>query len=270
MHEDGAPSSLRPTRPGSFSTGTRPSTTSATGLRGFTVIQAVVLERNGPVPPLRARPLHDNDPTRPNDVPSMSPYSRPIAALGLTIGMLRPGATNGTRRCRPRSSRWRMPTMVAGWASGTASPIIWILGGDRPVESATQREIIARWLGLKEGDGGTHLASFHPMGGRTSAEDWHAEGGSTSTSSVGPRATRQLSPDRGRPQAPRQAVYGRRAGLRGPPVLVRPQCYLDDYDVRKGLYWALFSAPSAYTYGCQYLANVAGGSRAGNIHRRLW
>ena len=51
--------------------------------------------------------------------------------------------------------------------SATASkPIIWILGGDRPIENDTHREIIrAMARGLRKGDGGAHLITFHPTGG---------------------------------------------------------------------------------------------------------
>ena len=43
--------------------------------------------------------------------------------------------------------------------------IVWILGGDRPIENDTHREIIRRMaLGLHKGDGGTHLHTFHPTG----------------------------------------------------------------------------------------------------------
>src|SRR6185437_5136227 len=56
--------------------------------------------------------------------------------------------------------------------------VIWILGGDRPIENDAQKEIIrAMALGLRRGDGGAHLITFHPSGGSGSAqwlqnEDW--------------------------------------------------------------------------------------------------
>ncbi|MDR3252349.1 MAG: glycoside hydrolase family 140 protein, partial [Tannerella sp.] len=54
--------------------------------------------------------------------------------------------------------------------------IIWILGGDRSVDNDRQREIIkALAKGLREGDEGAHLISFHPSGGRGSAEWFHEE-----------------------------------------------------------------------------------------------
>jgi Protein of unknown function (DUF4038) len=54
--------------------------------------------------------------------------------------------------------------------------IIWILGGDRPVETDTQREVLSSMArGLKKGDGSTHLITFHPGGGHSSAEYFHDE-----------------------------------------------------------------------------------------------
>jgi hypothetical protein len=53
-------------------------------------------------------------------------------------------------------------------------PIIWILGGDRPVENDTHREIIrAMARGLRQGDGGGHLQTFHPPGGNGSSTWFH-------------------------------------------------------------------------------------------------
>ena len=44
-------------------------------------------------------------------------------------------------------------------------PIIWILGGDQNVVTAEERAIIdALAAGLRAGDGGAHLITFHPRG----------------------------------------------------------------------------------------------------------
>jgi len=55
-------------------------------------------------------------------------------------------------------------------------PILWILGGDWPVENDTHRAIWrALAAGLHAGDGGAHLMTYHPSGGRSSAEFVHNE-----------------------------------------------------------------------------------------------
>ena len=52
--------------------------------------------------------------------------------------------------------------------------IIWILGGDRPVDSAAHIDIMrAMARGLRKGDGGAHLRTFHPTGGNGSATWFH-------------------------------------------------------------------------------------------------
>ena len=53
-------------------------------------------------------------------------------------------------------------------------PVIWILGGDWPGEGL---EPIFRALarGLAEGDGGTHLMTYHPRGGGASSTWFHKD-----------------------------------------------------------------------------------------------
>jgi len=54
--------------------------------------------------------------------------------------------------------------------------IIWILGGDRNVENDVHAEIIrAMARGLKKGDNGRHLMTFHPRGGGTSSQYFHTD-----------------------------------------------------------------------------------------------
>ncbi len=45
------------------------------------------------------------------------------------------------------------------------APVIWILGGDENINNEEERAIIeAMAAGLKAGDGGRHLITFHPRG----------------------------------------------------------------------------------------------------------
>ncbi|MFC1975274.1 glycoside hydrolase family 140 protein [Chloroflexota bacterium] len=139
--------------------------------KGFTVIQTVAIaEIDGLSVPnaYDSLPLIDNNPSHPND-----PYFEHIdfivdyaGKLGLHIGFL--------------------PTWGKYWKTGDANiftpdkaraygqflgqryrtqPIIWILGGDQNVVTTEERSIIdALAGGLKEGDGGEHLITFHPRG----------------------------------------------------------------------------------------------------------
>ncbi len=230
----------------------------------FTVIQAVVLaERDGlnDPNPYGHLPLYDHDPTRPNEAyfKHVDYIVERAAALGLVIGMLPTWGDKwnlkwgvGPEIFTPDNARHYGRWLGRRYAK---YPIIWILGGDRPVETATHLSIIREMaLGLKEGDGGTHLASFHPSGGHTSAEVWHAEAwldfnmiqsGHTRNQDT----YRVVAADYARlPVKP--CMDAEPAYEDHPSSFDLDNGYLDDYDVRKGLYWALFSGAFGHTYGC--------------------
>ncbi len=151
----------------------------------FTVIQAVVLaEYEGLTVPnaYGHLPLLDNDPTRPNEAyfEHVDAIVAQAEALGLTIGMLPTWGDKWNKKwgVGPEIFTPANALTYGRWlgARYAEAPIIWILGGDRPVESDLHREVVrAMAQGLDEGDGGAHLMSFHPNGGRTSSEWWQNE-----------------------------------------------------------------------------------------------
>jgi hypothetical protein len=230
----------------------------------FTVIQAVVLaEREGlTVPnPYGHLPLRENDPTQPNE-----PYFQHVddivgraAALGMFIGML---PTWGDKWNRGRGAGPEVFTPENARTYGTwlgqryaEAPIIWILGGDRDVENDRHRAIIrAMAAGLREGDGGAHLASFHPRGGHSSAEYWHEDAwldfNMLQSGHVRNRDNyHRVAADCARlPVKP--CMDAEPAYEDHPSSFNLDDGYLDDYDVRKGLYWALFAGACGHTYGC--------------------
>ena len=132
--------------------------------KGFTVIQAVVLaEIDGlHTPNMQGDvPLLEDDPTRPNEA-----YFRHVdavveraAALGLYIGMLPTWGDKWNRKWgvgpeifTPENARSFGAFIGRRYAE---QPIIWILGGDRPIENESHRAIVrAMAEGLREGDGG--------------------------------------------------------------------------------------------------------------------
>jgi hypothetical protein len=154
--------------------------------KGFSVIQAVAIsEFDGLTVPnaYGELPLLDGDPTRPNDA-----YFRHVdfvvaaaAALRLVIGLL---------------PTWGDKVGPVAWGSGPEvftpenatvygeflgrryrdSPVIWILGGDRnPTEPRHVEIWRAMAAGMKRGDGGRHLMTYHPRGRSTSASFVHDE-----------------------------------------------------------------------------------------------
>jgi hypothetical protein len=155
--------------------------------KGFTVIQAVILaELNGLVEPnpYGQVPLLNRDPATPNE-----DYFKHVdwivgraEELGLRIGMLPTWGSHWHTRSdsggEPGPATFNVNNArVFGRYLGHRfkdKPIIWILGGDRMVENASQQAVIrAIAHGLKEGDLGSHLITFHPPGGRGSSEWFH-------------------------------------------------------------------------------------------------
>ena len=232
----------------------------------FTVIQAVILaehefEKPGPSGSL---PLQENDPTRPNEAyfAHVDWIVRRANQLGLVVGLLPTwgdkwnlGTGQGPEIFTPENAYFY------GHFLGTRyreADIIWILGGDRPVETEEHRAIIrATASGLAEGDGGTHLKLFHPPGGRSAsdyfAQDAWLDGDMLQSGHVG------IVPNYERITRDYEAVPTR-------PVLDGEPCYEDhpvmtpqwtptdewfgSHAVRRAAYWAVFAGAHGHTYGC--------------------
>jgi hypothetical protein len=180
--------------------------------KGFTVIQAVAIAEvdghNGPNP-YGHLPLIDLDPDRPavqegpnNDYWDHVDYIVNKAnSLGLYIGFLPTWGRywhDNVKDGKPLFTVQNAET-YGEWLGRRYRDkgLIWILGGDRNIENEEHKEVIrAMARGLRQGDGGAHLRTFHPRGGRGSAQDFHEETGSTSicartgTTRSSPKATR--------------------------------------------------------------------------------
>ncbi|MEI7846219.1 MAG: glycoside hydrolase family 140 protein [Chloroflexota bacterium] len=233
--------------------------------KGFTVIQAVVLaEIDGlHVPNMNGdTPLIDDDPTRPNEAyfAHVDAVVKIAASLGLQIGML---PTWGDKW----NQKWGVGPVVFTPENAHAygvfvgqryaqMPIIWIVGGDRPIESDEQRLIVrAMAEGLREGDGGQHLISMHTWGPHSTSEyvhdetwlDYHTcQSGHARNSDNYRFIAEDYSLDPVRP------CMDAEPGYEDMPENLRnlDGGYLDDWDARKALYWALFAGAHGHTYGC--------------------
>jgi hypothetical protein len=158
------------------------------GAKGFTVIQAVLVWGYGTgfedkVPLANAngdRPWLDGNPATPNDA-----YFNHVDHLvefanrqGLVLAML---PTWGNYVNEVKVLNGNNARAYGRWLGNryrNAPNIIWINGGDR---IPTGFEEVYRELahGLREGDGGAHLITYHPCGGRSSSQffcedDWLA------------------------------------------------------------------------------------------------
>ena len=134
--------------------------------------------------------------------------------------------------------------------------LIWILGGDRGVDDDEQKEIIrAMARGLRTGDGGAHLMTFHPPGGNGSATWFHDDG----WLDFNMRQNGHFAEFTGRYENTRKD-YDRtpiKPVLDGEPIYEDHPVSFDAKklghsiasDVRRPLYWNLFSGAFGHTYG---------------------
>ena len=228
--------------------------------RRFTVIQAVVLAEHGGLDVPNANgdlPLMGKDPARPVEA-----YFRHVDAvvgraeeLGLVIGMLPTWGSwwhDGEGIFTPESARSFGEFLGRRYKD---RPIVWILGGDRPVEDDRQEAIVrAMAAGLRAGDGGRHLMTFHPPGGRTSAQwfhgdDWLAFDMTQSGHGYDHPNHDRIAADFAR--RPAKPCLDGEPGYEDHPAEFNPKNgYLDAYDARKAAYWALFAGACGHTYGC--------------------
>jgi hypothetical protein len=236
--------------------------------QGFTVIQAVALaELDGLNTPnaYGHRPLVDNDPTRPDvkDGPANDYWDhvdfvvQTANSLGLTMALLPTWGDKWNAGDNPPVLNPANAEVYGEWLGRryADSAVVWVLGGDREVTSeqhyATLRAL-AR--GLKRGDGGRHLMTFHPRGGHGSSEYFHNEDWldfnmrqnghvDTCDSYLNTHADYDLQPPK--PVLDGEPLY------EDHPLWFRPdeRGHSVAADVRRALYWDLFGGACGHTYG---------------------
>jgi hypothetical protein len=231
----------------------------------FTVVQAVALaEFDGLNAPnaYGERPLDGNDPTKPNEAyfAHVDWIVRRANALGLYVGLLPTWGDKWNRK-------WGVGPEIFTPAGAAAygewlgrryrdAGIVWIVGGDRPIETENHREIVAAMArGLRKGDGGSHLITFHPTGGQSSAQYFHGEDWldfNMRQNGHGVEFTGRYDQTRADyDRAPIKPV------LDGEPIYEDHPVSFDAKklghsiaaDVRRPLYWDLFSGAFGHTYG---------------------
>jgi len=262
----------------------------------FTVIQAVVTFWGGLDRPnaYGETVFVGGDPTRPNEA-----YFRHVdyvvdkaESLGLYIGMVpiwskeyvqqdRSMLENPSFGTSIRSAiRAEKPSVVDKSSAYTYGrflgrryrdkPIIWILGGDW-FASGTEEIWRAMAAGIAEGDGGTHLKTYHPKSPRSSSQWFHNDAwldfnmlqtGHTSLN----RNYDLVAADYDR--IPVKPVVDGEGGYEGIADAMAPPNKIEPYDVRRIAYCGVFAGAAGYTYGANGLFGAASratgrGPRAG-------
>jgi len=234
--------------------------------KGFTVIQAVALaEIDGLNTPNAEgeKPLISNDPTQPNEkyFAHVDWVIKKAEEKGIFIGLLPSWGDKWNRKWgggpeifTPENAK--IYGKFLGNRYKKSPNIIWILGGDRPVDSLVHGQIIREMAsGIKEGDGGTHLISFHPTGGNGSAQYFHNEkwldfnmrqnGHSLSYTERYYMTANDYNLTPAKPVIDAEPIY------EDHPINFNPDQngHSVAADVRRPLYWDLFSGACGHTYG---------------------
>jgi hypothetical protein len=239
--------------------------------KGFTVIQAVAIaEVDGHLAPnsYEHLPLVDLDPTRPavkdgpnNDYWDHVDYIVDKAnSLGLTIGFLPTWGRYWHDKVKDGKPIFTVQNaeIYGRWLGKRYADkgIIWILGGDRPIDSNEQKEVIrAMARGLRQGDGGAHLCTFHPPGGNGSSTWFHND----DWLDFNMRQNGHVAEFTGRydktladyQRTPVKPVIDGEPIYEDHPVSFNPKNLGHSIaaDVRRPLYWDLFSGACGHTYG---------------------
>lgn len=235
--------------------------------KGFTVIQAVVLaERDGldEPNPYGALPLKNKDPQKPNEAyfQHVDYIVRQAENLGLIIGMLptwgKYWSFNNPKQVIFTEENAHTYGKFLGERYKNNS-IIWILGGDHNIHTEKERKIIeAMALGLRTGDDGRHLITFHPRGPGLSSDYLHdaewldfnmfqsSHGGHDHDNGLFAEHDYALNPPKptldGEPRYETLPVGFYFVGT-------NPQDRFDDYDCRQAAYWSLLAGACGHTYG---------------------
>ncbi len=239
--------------------------------KGFNVIQMVVLDtRFGPNRD-GEHAFHDHDVTRPNEkfFEHLDYVVERCAGLGMYVGMfLNWGYVVTGLVLGGRETVEPLVTMDNAHSFGKflgerygEKPVIWVVGGDD--EPWGKEEVFAEQVrGIKDGDGGRGLVTYHPHGSPERAfdpnihsstwfhdADWLDFNMIQSGHKFGSRNYEMIAHDWN--QAPPKPVLDAEPSYENMPHnLSDGEHRMDDSDLRLGAYWALFAGACGHVYGC--------------------
>jgi hypothetical protein len=237
--------------------------------QGFTVIQTVILAEHGGLTapsPAGHLPLQGMDPTKPNEAyfAHLDWLLDEAESLGLYIALLPTWGDkwNKLHGTGPEIFTPENAAVYGEWLGRRYAKrsLIWVVGGDRLIDHEGHAAIIrAMAQGLRKGDAGRNLITFHPSGdpekGRSSARHFHAESwldfnmrqnghhADFNDAYAGTRTDYDRTPPKpvldAEPLYEAHPIYPLHK-LRGHSIAA---------DVRRPLYWNLFTGACGHTYG---------------------
>jgi hypothetical protein len=233
--------------------------------KGFSVIQAVALpELRGLEEPnaYGHLPLIDKDPSKPNEAyfAHVDHVISRANELGMVVGLL----PSWGRYWREGDALIFTPEKAEAFGLFLGKryrdrDLIWVLGGDSNVRTPKERAIIdALARGLRKGDEGKHLITFHPRGpGLSSVQlrdakwlDFYMNQSSHAAKNL----DTGLYVEHDRALTPRRPVIDGEPRYEGIPVGFYnqghdPRIRFDDDDARQAAWWALLAGAAGHTYG---------------------
>lgn len=247
--------------------------------QGFNVIQTVILSELTGINNKSAmgeKPLINGDPSSPNDkfFKHVDYIVNKASSLGIYLALLPTwGRYWSEDEIFDTDNAYEFGKYL-GRRYKDKWNIIWILGGDRIPKTPEQVEIIDRMAaGLKDGDNGSHLISFHPAGSNTSesffGDDTWLDFNMSQSGHANRNEPNYLYVLNGYMHKPAKPFIDGEPRYEDLPVKfweielpenymentviipgsATPYGYFNDYDVRKAEYWAVFSGAAGATYG---------------------
>ncbi len=239
--------------------------------KGFNVIQMVVLDtRFGPNQD-GEHAFHDHDVTRPNEkfFAHLDYVVDRCVDLGMRVGMfLNWGYVVTGMLMGGRKEVEPLVNLDNAHAFGKflgerygEKPVIWVVGGD-DLPWGKEAVFAEQVRGIKDGDGGRGLVTYHPCGSGERGfdpnnhsstwfhnEDWLDFNMLQSGHTFGSRNHEMIAHDWNL-TPPKPVLDAEPSYENMPHNLNDGQHRMDDSDVRLGAYWALFAGACGHVYGC--------------------
>jgi len=234
--------------------------------KGFTVIQAVVLAEFDGLTQANAEgnlPLVGSDPEHPNEKYfELVDYAvRTARTKGMYVGMLPTWGDKmgpvllGKGPVIFNEKNAYAYGLFLGRRYAKDANVIWILGGDR---MPTEHELVWRAMakGLRAGDKGRHLITYHPGGGKSSSDGFaNADSPLDFNMMQSGHGSRHFANyamiEKDYALKPLKPTVDGEARYEDHPVIFKAENgWFIDADSREAAYWAVFAGSAGFTYGC--------------------